>query len=71
MKSKISEQIHVRDRLKHFTQLAELPSEYYQIQKLVKYLRCGNQTATIIAICALRDFELNNGTVTIANLFIF
>lgn len=38
----------------------ELSAEYYQIQKLVKYLRCGNPTATIIAICALRDFDLNN-----------
>lgn len=39
---------------------SELPAEYYQIQKLVKYLRVGNQTATIIAICALRDFDLSN-----------
>ncbi|KAJ3108705.1 Armadillo repeat-containing protein 4 [Phlyctochytrium bullatum] len=38
----------------------ELPAEYYSIQKLVKYLRCGNQTATIIAICSLRDFDLSN-----------
>ncbi|RKO94469.1 armadillo-type protein [Blyttiomyces helicus] len=37
---------------------AELPAEYYQIQKLVKYLRCGNQTATIIALCSLRDIGL-------------
>jgi hypothetical protein len=27
---------------------------------LVKYLRSGNQTATIIAICSLKDFDLNN-----------
>ncbi|KAJ3122907.1 Armadillo repeat-containing protein 4 [Nowakowskiella sp. JEL0407] len=39
---------------------SELPSEYYQIQKLVKYLRIGNQNATIIAICSLRDFDLTN-----------
>ncbi|KAI8927580.1 armadillo-type protein [Entophlyctis helioformis] len=39
---------------------SELPAEYYQIQKLVKYLRSGNQTATIIAICSLRDFDLTN-----------
>jgi hypothetical protein len=38
----------------------DLPAEYYQIQKLVKYLRCGNETATIIAICILRDFDLSN-----------
>lgn len=40
---------------------SDLPAEYWQIQKLVKYLRCGNQTATIIAICSLRDFDLTNG----------
>jgi len=40
---------------------SELPSEYWQIQKLVKYLRCGNPTATVIAICSLRDFDLLNG----------
>jgi hypothetical protein len=39
---------------------SELPNEYYQIQKLVKYLRTGNQTATIIALCSLRDFDLTN-----------
>lgn len=39
---------------------SELPNEYYQIQKLVKYLRSGNQTATIIAICSLRDFDLTH-----------
>ncbi|KAJ3178764.1 Armadillo repeat-containing protein 4 [Geranomyces variabilis] len=40
--------------------ISELPAEYYAIQKLVKYLRGGNQTATIIAICSLRDFDLTN-----------
>jgi hypothetical protein len=39
---------------------SELPAEYWQIQKLVKYLKIGNQTATIIAICALKDFDLKN-----------
>jgi armadillo repeat-containing protein 4 len=39
---------------------SELHTEYYQIQKLIKYLRSGNQTATIIAICSLRDFDLTH-----------
>ena len=30
------------------------------IQKLVKYLSGGNQTATIIALCSLRDFNLTS-----------
>lgn len=38
---------------------SELCIEYYPIQKLVKYLRSGTQTATIIAICALRDLDLS------------
>lgn len=29
-----------------------------QIQKLVRYLKIGNQTATIIALCVLSDFDL-------------
>jgi HEAT repeat protein len=44
----------------------ELPPEYWQIQKLVKYLRCGNPTATVIAICSLRDFDLLNETNQLA-----
>eukprot|EP00794_Sanderia_malayensis_P017757 gene17757-19530_t len=45
---------------------ADLPSEYWQIQKLVKYLKGGNQTATIIALCALRDFNLAQETCQLA-----
>uniref|UniRef100_A0A4W3H365 Outer dynein arm docking complex subunit 2 n=1 Tax=Callorhinchus milii TaxID=7868 RepID=A0A4W3H365_CALMI len=40
----------------------DLPSEYWQMQKLVKYLKGGNQTATIIALCSMRDFNLTNET---------
>jgi hypothetical protein len=36
----------------------EVSSEYWPIQKLTKYLRIGNQTATVIAISALKDFDL-------------
>uniref|UniRef100_A0A2C9JK39 Armadillo repeat-containing protein 4 n=1 Tax=Biomphalaria glabrata TaxID=6526 RepID=A0A2C9JK39_BIOGL len=45
---------------------ADLPTEYWQIQKLVKYLKGGNQTATIIALCSLRDFNLNQETCQLA-----
>ncbi|MFT7809567.1 armadillo repeat-containing protein 4-like [Arapaima gigas] len=38
--------------------LTDLPSEYWQIQKIVKYLKGGNQTATVIALCSMRDFNL-------------
>ncbi|XP_030631664.1 armadillo repeat-containing protein 4 isoform X2 [Chanos chanos] len=44
----------------------DLPSEYWQIQKLVKYLKGGNQTATVIALCSMRDFNLAQETCHLA-----
>ncbi|XP_072109988.1 outer dynein arm-docking complex subunit 2 isoform X2 [Mobula birostris] len=40
----------------------DLPSEYWQIQKVVKYLKGGNQTATVIALCSMKDFNLSSET---------
>ena len=40
-----------------------MPAEYWQIQKLVKYLKWGNQTATVIALCAMLDFNLASGLI--------
>jgi len=37
----------------------DLPPEYWQIQRLVKYLKGGNPTATIIALSSIRDFNLS------------
>ncbi|KFV19926.1 Armadillo repeat-containing protein 4, partial [Tauraco erythrolophus] len=34
----------------------DLPSEYWEIQKLAKYLKGGNPTATVIALCSMRDY---------------
>ncbi|XP_023679477.1 outer dynein arm-docking complex subunit 2 isoform X2 [Paramormyrops kingsleyae] len=45
---------------------ADLPSEYWHIQKLVKYLKGGNQTATVIALCSMRDFNLAQETCQLA-----
>ncbi|XP_058511344.1 outer dynein arm-docking complex subunit 2-like [Ochotona princeps] len=44
----------------------DLPSEYWQIQKLVRYLKGGNQTATVIALCLIRDFNLAHETCQLA-----
>ena len=35
-----------------------VPGLYVQIQKLVRYLKIGNQTATVISLCVLSDFDL-------------
>ncbi|XP_037135862.1 armadillo repeat-containing protein 4 isoform X2 [Syngnathus acus] len=40
----------------------DLPSEYWQIQKLVKYLRAGDQTATLLTLYALMDYDLTHET---------
>jgi hypothetical protein len=47
-------------------QPTDLPAEYWQIQKLVKYLKWGNQTATVIALCAMLDFNLSSETCQVA-----
>ncbi|XP_068091828.1 outer dynein arm-docking complex subunit 2 isoform X2 [Hyperolius riggenbachi] len=44
----------------------DLPTEYWHIQKLVKYLKGGNQTATVIALCSMRDFNLTQETCQLA-----
>ncbi|XP_045473999.1 armadillo repeat-containing protein gudu-like [Harmonia axyridis] len=36
----------------------ECPPEYWHIQKLMKYLKTGNQTATVVALCCLKDHDL-------------
>ncbi|NXQ89380.1 ARMC4 protein, partial [Nyctibius grandis] len=40
----------------------DLLSEYWGIQKLAKYLKGGNPTATVIALCSMRDFNLTQET---------
>ncbi|XP_031549990.1 armadillo repeat-containing protein 4-like [Actinia tenebrosa] len=38
---------------------ADLPSEFWQIQRMVKFLKIGNPTATVLCLCALKDFNLS------------
>ncbi|XP_031728280.1 armadillo repeat-containing protein 4 isoform X1 [Anarrhichthys ocellatus] len=44
----------------------DLPPEYWQIQKLVKYLKVGDQTATGLTLCAMMDFNLMQETCQLA-----
>lgn len=57
--SEVSEEEDNQDKKRQEAHV-ELPPEYWQIQKLVKYLKGGNETATVIALCSLRDFDLAN-----------
>ncbi|XP_011152258.1 armadillo repeat-containing protein gudu [Harpegnathos saltator] len=38
----------------------EVPSEFWHIQKLIKYMKAGNQTATMVSLCLLKDYDLMN-----------
>nr|XP_046227453.1 outer dynein arm-docking complex subunit 2 [Scatophagus argus]XP_046227454.1 outer dynein arm-docking complex subunit 2 [Scatophagus argus] len=44
----------------------DLPSEYWQIHKLVKYLKGGDQTATVLTLCAMLDLNLMQETCQLA-----
>ncbi|XP_054744710.1 armadillo repeat-containing protein gudu [Anastrepha obliqua] len=46
------------ERWKDIARAAEIPADYYNIQKLIKYIKAGNQTATIVSLCCLRDYDL-------------
>lgn len=36
----------------------DLPPDYYSIQKLVKFVKAGNATATMMSLCFLKDYDL-------------
>lgn len=46
----------------------ELTSEYWDIHKLIKFLKVGNPTATVIALCALRDVSIEQESSQLAIL---
>ncbi|KAI5750917.1 hypothetical protein M8J77_002423 [Diaphorina citri] len=46
-------------RWKDSKKRTEIPSEFWHIQKLIKYMKAGNQTATIVALACLKDHNLN------------
>lgn len=35
----------------------DLPSDYWSIQKLIKYVKAGNTTATMVSLCCLKDYD--------------
>lgn len=46
------------DRWKETARANEVPAEYWNIQKLVKYIKAGNPTATVVSLCCLKDYDL-------------
>ena len=51
---------------KAFIQQMDLPPEFWQAQKVIRYLRIGNQTATVISLCNLADFDLSQECIQVA-----
>lgn len=52
----------------------ESTPDYHSIQKLIKYVKAGNTTATMVSLCCLKDFDLtifNNQLVRPSNLIGF
>ena len=39
---------------------SEVPSEFWHMQKLIKYMKAGNQTATTVSLCLLKDYDLKS-----------
>ena len=55
------QKIYVIPRLEKFvwtTTFEQCEFNVFKVQKVVRYLKIGNQTATIIALCNLVDFDL-------------
>lgn len=47
------------DRWKDKKRVADdSPPDYWSIQKLVKYIKAGNTTATMVSLCCLKDYDL-------------
>ena len=61
------EEEHILDA-KFIMAQPDLPPDFWQVQKLIRYLKIGNQTATIIALCNLVDFPLHKEYVQVREL---
>lgn len=62
------------DRWKDTKPAFESTADYHSIQKLIKYVKAGNTTATMVSLCCLKDFDLtifNNQLVRLSNLVRF
>lgn len=54
----------IDEEIKYFEEEApEVPTEFWHIQKLIRYMKAGNQTATMVAVCLLKDYDLANQVI--------
>ncbi|XP_065185436.1 outer dynein arm-docking complex subunit 2-like isoform X2 [Sycon ciliatum] len=45
---------------------AELPTDYWGVTKLIKYIKGGNMNATLISLCSMADYRLNSDSCLLA-----
>lgn len=57
------------DELKH-DDVPQVPSEFWHIQKLIRYMKAGNQTATMVALCLLKDYDLQSRVIYSFHIFL-
>ncbi|KAI4496970.1 hypothetical protein M0802_007918 [Mischocyttarus mexicanus] len=43
--------------------VSDVSSEFWIMQKLIKYMKAGNQTATTISLCLLKDYDLTSRVI--------
>lgn len=47
------------DRWKDTARTADIPAEYWNIQKLMKYIKAGNPTTTMVSLNCIMDYDLD------------
>lgn len=47
------------DRWKETARTADIPAEYWNIQKLMKYIKAGNPTTTMVSLNCIMDYDLS------------
>lgn len=47
------------DRWKETARTADIPAEYWNIQKLMKYIKAGNPTTTMVSLSCIMDYDLS------------
>lgn len=46
------------DRWKETARAVDIPAEYWNIQKLIKYIKAGNPTTTMVSLNCIMDYDL-------------
>ena len=48
------------DNINYLNNIENLPTDYWQLQKIIKFISSGSYSATLIGLAALKDFEITS-----------